>query len=148
MRINYLSVVRGIYNEQKNNIYSLDLSIVICSAILLVTAAQKSHASSFLFDSSLSTPYPDEIQVQNILCNDCMRVLPDGSKLVNGKGDNVRLWGGVLRITNEILDKSDSQKEKMISNLANAGFNEIRIIGIDFDDPGIYKSWKSSGTFP
>jgi len=69
------------------------------------------------------------------------RLVVSGQNITTEEGRDIKLYGVGIRVTNQLFDKYSKDTERLISMLMGMGVNYVRLMGIDFNDPGVFKEW-------
>lgn len=73
------------------------------------------------------------------------RVVVRGDELFFEDGSPARFWGVGIRITDNIPPADPALRTKLLDRLRGFGVNHIRLIGWDFNEPGMFKQWLTNG---
>ena len=118
--------------------------------LLLMNTAAWCGAEGYVFDIAWDQALPGEVRMDGAFPGVPPRgpLHVENGKIVDRQGQPVRLWGAGLRITRAFLSADARDKEAVLDKLSQLGFNHLRIIGLDFDDPGMFKHWMRRGVLP
>lgn len=110
----------------------------------LTNADEKYLFNSTLIKNELPNLFSSSIKPKPIITP----IKHKGDVLLDAENKPIKLWGGIFRLTNNLLDSSREEKIEIINALHSIGFNYFRIVGVDFGDPGIYSDWSKNSIFP
>jgi hypothetical protein len=121
---------------------------IVLIFLFLILVVSPCWAEKFLFDAYAKKGLPAELSEFSTPKKIYPPISSQGDMLVDKSGVPIKLWGGNLRLTKQLLNLDIKDKHKLLNNIHQMGFNQLRIVGPDFDDPGIYTDWVENGEFP
>ncbi|MBT8371230.1 MAG: hypothetical protein KJO34_09730, partial [Deltaproteobacteria bacterium] len=154
---NFENLAAALHLRSKSNLFAVAAMArpvsKIMGLIVLTIGLASTHMvlagdlDSYEFSASWDSFPPDPIAIDRVL-SDWKAVSIDDDRFVSETGKDVRAWGVAIQTLNELLQAPVADKRKLIARLRSLGFNQIQFVGLDFDDPGIYRDWKKDRELP